>query len=113
MKIENFGKNNFNKADKAKVASLISLYDQMKYNLDPVPSTITNSNMKNLMELTTIKDVKRYFKKLYFRELDFLAKKEWQQKNTKTSDTLADDDDQRAGIFNSSGELIYGIVCLV
>lgn len=111
VKIDDFEKKDLKKIDREKMVSIINLYDQLKYNLEPVPSTITAANMQHLVALPTVADVKRHFKKLCTRELNLLARKEWQQLNAKTSD--ASDDDQRAGVFDPSGELIYGIVCFV
>ncbi|OTF73563.1 hypothetical protein BLA29_010951, partial [Euroglyphus maynei] len=84
----------------------------MKYNLESVPSTITIEDVKNLLPLTTLNDIRRQIRRLHRKELKQLLKKELKQQQQKQSNIVEDDVkivEDRSGLFDSDGTLIYGL----
>lgn len=84
----------------------------MKYGLENVPSTLTRSNLLQLYELENSSDIKRLITKLYRREFDALLRKNLKMyentQTTKLAIKYENSEANRAGIFDSSGNLTYG-----
>lgn len=95
---------------KAKIEKIIHTYDNMKYNLEDVPTILSKSDMSRLLELETLSDIKRLLNKLQFREFEYLLRKEL--KNTTKTEVNKDSDNgtslDRSGLFDADGDLRYG-----
>ena len=96
------------------IESILSHYEYQKYSTLEVPTTLTNSQMKQLLEMDNWHKRNKYLKQLYNREVKCMVKERAKDvmKNM-TQQRLHDKYTQwntgRSGIFNEEGDIIYGI----
>ncbi len=93
---------------KAKIEKIIYMYDNMKYNLENVPTTLSKGDMNRLLEMESSSDIKRLLNKMQSKELEYLIRKEL--KKTAQAEKSKEDDTsfERSGLFGADGDLKYG-----
>lgn len=94
---------------KAKISRIINVYDNMKYDLDDVPSSLSENDVVNLLEYEQISDIKRSLKKLYRKEIESLVKKQLRMLTNVNKNEFESSVEDRSGIFDSDGNLSYGL----
>ncbi|KAH9389732.1 tRNA methyltransferase 10 C [Tyrophagus putrescentiae] len=94
---------------KAKIEKIIYMYDNMKYNLENVPTTLSKGDMNRLLEMESSSDIKRLLNKMQSKELEYLIRKEL--KKTAQAEKSKEDDTsfERSGLFGADGDLKYGL----
>lgn len=98
------------KLQRDKVARIINIYDNMKYSLEDVPSTLTHFDLRKLLEVESGFDIKRLLKKLCRKEAEFVLRKELQKHSKPPEETKSSSSNEsRAGLFNPNGQLCYGL----
>lgn len=83
----------------------------MKYDLDDVPSSLSENDVVNLLEYEQISDIKRSLKKLYRKEIESLVKKQLRMLTNVNKNEFESSVEDRSGIFDSDGNLSYGNIC--
>ncbi|XP_075588517.1 mitochondrial ribonuclease P protein 1 homolog [Dermatophagoides farinae] len=115
VRVEDFSElfqQNGHEMNRMKIEKIINIYDGMKYNLDPVPSKLTVEDVENLLQLTTLSDIHRQIRKLHRKELQQLLKEELKKQLKKEIKQPVKDDkisEDRSGLFDSDGNLTYGL----
>ncbi|XP_075677966.1 mitochondrial ribonuclease P protein 1 homolog [Dermatophagoides pteronyssinus] len=111
--VQLFQQNDHNEINRMKIEKIINIYDEMKYDLQPVPSTLTVDDVENLLPLTALSDIRRQIRKLHRKELQRLLKKELKQQSITEIEQKQSIEDvkilDRSGLFDSNGNLIYGL----
>ena len=92
---------------KDKVVQIIDIYDNMKYNLEDVPSALAQNDMLQMVQLDSFSDIMRSLRRLSRKESNHSLKIEL-KKHEKLNKALGHCNADRSGLFDSNGQLIYG-----
>lgn len=84
---------------------MIDIYENMKYNLENVPTTLKSQDIIKAVSLNH-QDIKRHIEKLYRKELNLLLRKELNKISSKTYTGSN-------GLFDENNNLKYGKVFFI
>lgn len=83
---------------------IITIYDGMKYDLENVPTALQARDIESMLEIKSVKNIKKVITKLYRKELDKLLMAEIRKLYPVETKPL----DNRSGLFDENGDLVYG-----